>query len=74
MPAPVTVKIDLGISTLINKIDEIYERRKGRAEAFLLNVRDDLESVATIVAGLDNLFVDLATGYSDRHLVDDKDA
>jgi hypothetical protein len=73
MPAPVTVKVDLGISTLINKLDEINERRKGRTESFLLNVCDDLESVAKIVAGLDNLFVDLAQGYSDRRLVDDSD-
>ena len=71
MPAPVTVKVDLGISTLINKLDEINERRKGRTESFLLNVCDDIEAVATIVAGLDNIFIDLAQGYSDRRLLDD---
>jgi hypothetical protein len=70
MPTPLTVKVDLGIAELIKKLDEINQRRHGRTEAFFLNIRDDLESVATIIDGLDNLFVDLARGYSDRHLVD----
>jgi hypothetical protein len=71
MPAPVTVKVDLGLAKLIEELGKINDRRNGRTEAFFLNVRDDLDSVATIVSGLDNLFVDLAEGYSDRHLVDD---
>jgi hypothetical protein len=53
--------------------DEISERRKRRTDAFFLNVSDDLESVAMIVNGLDNLFADLAQGYSDRNLVEDSD-
>jgi hypothetical protein len=73
MPAPLTVKVDLGISTLITKLDEINERRKGRTESFLLNVRDDTDAVDTIVAGLDTIFIDLAQGYTDRGLVDDSD-
>jgi hypothetical protein len=73
MPAPVTVKVDLGLANLIEELGKINDRRNGRTEAFFLNVRDDLDSVATIVSGLDNLFVDLAEGYSDRHLVDDSE-
>jgi hypothetical protein len=73
MPAPVTVKVDLGLAKLIEELGKINDRRNGRTEAFFLNVRDDLDSVATIVSGLDNLFVDLAEGYSDRHLVDDSE-
>jgi hypothetical protein len=73
MPAPVTVKVDLGIAKLIEELAKINDRRNARTEAFLLNVCDDIEAVATIVAGLDNLFVDLAQGYSDRLLVDDSE-
>jgi hypothetical protein len=73
MPAPVTVKVDLGIAKLIEELAQINDRRNARTEAFLLNVCDDIEAVATIVAGLDNLFVDLAQGYSDRLLVDDSE-
>ena len=70
MSVPVTVKVDLGIGELIEKLDEINERRKGRKEEFFSNICDDLESVHTIVYALDNLFVDLPQRYSDRTLVD----
>jgi hypothetical protein len=73
MPAPVTLKVDIGISTLINKLDEIHERRTKRTEEFFKDIHDDLESVAAIIDGLDNLFVFLALGYSDRRLVSDSE-
>lgn len=59
-----SVTIDLGVGAIINKLDEINERRKKRDENYLMNVSDDLESLDLIIDKLVSIFIDLATGFA----------
>jgi hypothetical protein len=68
------IKINLGISALIKKLDEINERRKAHKNKFFLTLCDNLEEVDTIVSAFDNLFIDLAQGFSDRKIVNSNKA
>jgi hypothetical protein len=63
------VKIDVGIGEALKVIDKIFARRHDRAQRnaanFYDDVKDDADAVYEIVTKLDQLFIDLVSGYED---------
>ena len=72
-----SIKIDFGIPETIRVIDEILSRREkeGRQGRDLLcnNIADDAEAASVLVKKLDDIFIELVSGFSRKDLVEDKD-
>lgn len=72
---PLSVKVDLGIAELVRAVDGILTRRHNRnTEAladFASNLSDDLDACSKIVKGLDDLFIELVTGFSSAKITHD---
>lgn len=65
------VNVEVGIANCVQVVDSILSRRKNRKEDFLHDLRDDLEAVSEIVSTLDNLFIDLVMGFTNKKIISD---